>query len=95
MERITYPVFEEGDRVIGTEAFDDNDDIVGLPGTIKRVEGDNMYSVEYDEEISNGHSCGIDIPYGCGWHTHARALAFYHDEPTEHIISISYDEVMI
>ena len=95
MEEITYPVFEEGDRVIGTEAFDDNDDIVGLTGTIKKVEGNNMYSVEYDEEISGGHSCGIHILDGYGWHTHASALAFYRDEPTEHIISISYDEVMI
>lgn len=90
-----YPVFQEGDRVIGTDSFDGNDDIVGMTGTIRLVEGDGMYSVEYDDMIEGGHNCCINIPHGYGWHTHARALALYQDEPAESVHSMSYDEVMI
>lgn len=86
MSEKKYPVFQEGDRVIGTDAFDGNDDIVGMPGTIRLVEGDDMYSVEYDERIEGGHDC---------WHTHAKALAPYEDEPVENITPMAYDEVMI
>ena len=89
------PVFQEGDRVIGTDVFDGNEDIVGMTGTIRLVEGDGMYSVEYDDKIEGGHDCCINIPHGYGWHTHARALAPYQDEPAESVHSMSYDEVMI
>ena len=89
------PVFQEGDRVIGIDAFDGNNDSVGMPGTIRLVEGDVLYAVEYDEEIELGHDCsGLTEP-GCGWHTHAKALAPYKDEPMLDVASMSYDEVMI
>lgn len=58
-----------------------------------RVNG--MYSVEYDDKIEGGHDCCINIPHGYGWHTHARVLAPYQDEPAESVHSMSYDEVMI
>lgn len=95
MTETKYPVFQEGDRVIGTDSFDGNDDIVGMTGTIRLVEGNGMYSVEYDDKIEGGHDCCINIPHGYGWHTHARALAPYQDEPAESAHSMSYDEVMI
>ena len=95
MTETKYPVFQEGDRVIGTDPFDGNDDIVGMTGTIRLVEGYGMYSVEYDDKIEGGHDCGINIPHGYGWHTHGRALAPYQDEPAESVHSMSYDEVMI
>lgn len=90
------PVFQEGDRVIGTDVFDGNEDIVGMTGTIRLVEGDGMYSVEYDDKIEGGHDCGGLIPHGYGWHTHANSLAPYQDEPViDGSSSMSYDEVMI
>lgn len=95
MTETKYPVFQEGDRVIGTDSFDGNDDIVGMTGTIRLVYGDGIYSVEYDDKIEGGHDCGINIPHGYGWHTHVRALAPYQDEPAESVHSMSYDEVMI
>lgn len=95
MEEKSYPVFQKGDRVIGIESFDGNDDIVGMTGTIRFVDGGNMYSVEYDNEIIGGHDCCAGIPDGYGWHTHARALAPYQDSPISSADSISYDEVMI
>ena len=88
------PVFQEGDRVIGTDVFEGNDNIVGMPGTIRHVDGDDMYSVEYDDEIG-GHDCNGLMRYGYGWHTHARVLAPYKDEPMPYVASMSYDEVMI
>lgn len=95
MTETKWPVFQEGDRVIGTDSYDGNDDIVGMTGTIRLVEGNGIYSVEYDDEIEGGHDCGINIPSGYGWHTHVRALAPYQDEPVESVHSMSYDEVMI
>ena len=95
MTETKYPVFQEGDRVIGIESFDGNDDIVGMTGTIRRVEGGGMYAVEYDDKMAYGHDCCINIPHGYGWHTHASALAPYQDEPAEIVHSMSYDEVMI
>ena len=88
-------VFQVGDRVIGTDAFDGNDDIVGMAGTIRFVGRDGMYSVEYDDKIDGGHDCGGIVPYGYGWHTHASALAPCQDELAECAPSMSYDEVMI
>ena len=90
-----YPVFQEGDRVIGIDSFDGNDDIVGITGTIRFAEDDGLYAVEYDDKIRGGHDCGINIPYGYGWYTADRALAPYQDEPAESVHSMSYDEVMI
>lgn len=95
MTETKYPVFQEGDRVIGTDPYDGNDDIVGMTGTIRLVKGGGMYSVEYDDKIECGHDCGINIPHGYGWHTHVSALAPYQDEPVEGVLSMSYDEVMI
>ena len=95
MTETQYPAFQEGDRVIGTDSFDGNDDIVGMTGTIRLVERNGMYAVEYDDKIEGGHDCGINILHGYGWHTHARALAPYQDEPAESVHSMSYDEVMI
>ena len=95
MNEKKYPVFQEGDRVIGTDAFDGNNDIVGMPGTIRLVVGTDMYSVEYDERIQCGHSCGISIQDGYGWFTHAKALAPYEDVPVENIAPMAYDEMMI
>ena len=95
MKMKEYPIFKEGDRVIGVDSFDGNEDIVGTPGIIRYVEGDNMYSVDYDDEIEGGHDCGGCTRDGHGWHTHARSLAPYQDEPVESIPSMSYDEVMI
>ena len=95
MTKTEYPVFQEGDRVIGTDPYDGNDDIVGMTGTIRFVEGGGMYAVEYDDKIRSGHDCGINIPHGYGWHTYVGALAPYQDEPAEIVHSMSYDEVMI
>ena len=95
MNEKKHPVFRVGDRVIGTDAFDDNEDIVGLPGTGRHASGDDMYAVEYDEEIANGHDCGVGIPIGYGWNTHVSYLAPYEDNSTEGIPSMAYDEVMI
>ena len=95
MPETKYPVFQEGDRVIGTAPFDGNDDIVGMTGTVRFVEGDGMYAVEYDDKIKYGHNCCINIPHGYGWHTHVKALAPYQDEPAESVHSMSYEDVMI
>lgn len=95
MTETKYPVFQEGDRVIGTDSFDGNDDIVGMTGTIRLVEGNDMYSVEYDEEIEGGHDCNGLMEHGYGWHTHASSLAPYQEEPMPDVASMSYDEVMI
>lgn len=95
MSEEKYSVFKEGDRVIGTYAFDNNEDIVGMTGTIRLVEGNDMYSVEYDVEIEGGHVCDGSVPDGYGWHTHASALAPYQDKPVEIVVSMSYDAVML
>lgn len=89
-----YPVFREGDRVIGTDAFDGNEDVVGNIGTVCLVEGDNMYSVEFDKRINGGHNCGCDIADGYGWHIHANSLAPYQEE-LDVAPPMAYDEVMI
>lgn len=95
MEEKRYPVFHEGDRVVGIEAFDGNDDIIGVTGTIRSVRSDDVYSVEYDDEIYGGHDCGVGIPSGYGWQTHAKALAPYQDVPVSSADLMSYDEVMM
>jgi hypothetical protein len=35
------------------------------------------------------------MEFGYGWHTHAKVLAPYEDEPMLDVASMSYDEVMI
>lgn len=85
--------FAVGDRVVGIEAYDGNDEIVGVAGTILAIDSDGRYSVEYDDEVS-GHNLESRCADGHGWHTGGHSLAPYKDPENPLAPPMAYDEVM-
>lgn len=83
--------FKVGDRVIAISAFDENEDIIGVTGTVVEVIGTTMCSVNYDYDIG-GHTCDGKCNDGHGWKTSVRCLDFF--IIPEPVITMSYDEVM-
>lgn len=65
--------FKIDDRVVAIKPFDNNSDIIGKTGTIKRV-WNLFYAVEYDEIIKRGHTCGGLCIQGHGWDTDDKSL---------------------
>ena len=84
--------FKVGDRVIAIRAWDGNDDIVGVTGTVVEVRGTSVCSVNYDDYIG-GHTCDGKCSDGHGWRTSASCLDFF--IIPEPVITMSYDEVMV
>jgi hypothetical protein len=51
--------FKSGDRVIATKMFESNSDIVGVSGTVRKVDHTTRYGVEFDKHV-NGHRMSMD-----------------------------------
>lgn len=88
------PPFKIGDRVICISQFDDNDEIIGMTGTICGPMNSGWCGVEYDFQLTGGHDCygNCDAPFG--WCTSYDCLKLY--EESEPVASeISYEELGI
>lgn len=90
---MAYP-FKVGDRVICTSEYDDNQEIVGMTGTVCGPVHPNWCGVEYDSALTRGHDCrgNCDSPYG--WETAYKCLKRYED-PEPVTSGMSYEELNI
>lgn len=92
MERTEFLV---GDRVECIRAYDGNDDIVGVTGTVCYIREDGLIAVEYDREISFGHDCNARCDYGYGWFTGRDHLILCNDADIPITEPIPYESLNI
>ena len=61
--------FEIGDKVKCIKLFEFNEDIIGLTGIVRAINGNRVYGVEYSREIERGHTCDYNCAPTRGWWT--------------------------
>lgn len=69
-----------GDRVLCTDGYDSNPEIVGMQGTIRGIHYqprhlEVLYVVEFDRTFLRGYNPDGLAPSNCGWRIPERCLA--------------------
>lgn len=82
-----------GDRVItvGEHGFEDNENTIGVPGTIRSISSDGWVGVEFDEYI-DGHSLAGLAKDGYGYGGYSSQLRLLRENQDVEIV-ITIDDI--